>query len=69
MPLDRYERKKGFDYKDKQLIPLSPKAAREQDKHKLASVLAQIDLASCFRNEEEPLFAVLSPLIYEYLAE
>ena len=50
------------------MIAMSPKAARKQDKHKLASVLAQINLASCFCNKEEPLFAVLSPLIYEHLA-
>lgn len=76
MPCDRPEkqrkskqRKSKFDYTDKSEIAVSPKAAHEQDKQKLASVLAQIDLASCFRNEEEPLFAILSPLIYEHLAK
>ena len=44
-------------------------ATAEHEKHKFASVLAQIDLASCFRNGEEPQFAVLSLMIYEALEE
>ena len=40
------------------------KAANDYERHKMASVLAQIDLASCFCNEQEPLFAILSPLLY-----
>ena len=40
------------------------KAANDYERHKMVSVLAQIDLASCFRNEQEPLFAILSPLLY-----
>ncbi len=43
--------------------------AAAQDKHRLASMLAQINLASCFQNEEEPLFEVQSPVIYKALEE
>ncbi len=43
--------------------------AAKQDKHRLASVLAQINLVLCFWNEEEPLFKVLSLIIYEALEE
>jgi hypothetical protein len=30
----------------------------------LGSTLAQIEIASCFRNEPEPLFRILSPILY-----
>ena len=30
-----------------------------------ASTLAQIEIASCFRNDQELLFQLLSPIIYE----
>ncbi len=32
--------------------------------NRFTSVLAQIEIASCFRNDKEPLFQILSPLIY-----
>ena len=30
----------------------------------LLSVLAEIEIASCFRSTEEPLFKLLSPILY-----
>lgn len=43
------------------------KAKDEFQRHRVASVLAQIDLASCFHGEQEPLFALLSNNIYNHL--
>ena len=70
MPSHRTE-KKVFNFKGPFAAERGAiaKTMGEQGKHQLASVLAQIDLASCFRNEEEPLFSVLSPLIYKAIAE
>jgi len=36
----------------------------ELERHRYASALAQIEIASRFRNEKEPLFDILSPVIY-----
>jgi len=40
------------------------KRSLERERFKLASVLAQIEIASCFRNTQEPLFKLLSPILY-----
>ena len=69
MPVHRTERKK-FKSKHSRFEAdeaVKKKAVAEYEGHKLASVLAQIDLASCFRNEKEPLFDLLSPVIYAAL--
>ena len=70
MPAER-TKKKSFNFKGPFEMDRGKlaQATAEHKKHKFASVLAQIDLASCFRNEEEPLFAVLSLMIYEALEE
>ena len=36
----------------------------ELEMHKFTSMLAQIEVASCFRGQPEPLFRELSPIIY-----
>ena len=70
MPAER-TKKKQFNFKGPFKVDQRElaRAAADQEKHKLASILAQVDLALCFRNEEEPLFTVLSPMIYEALEE
>ena len=70
MPAER-TKKKQFNFKGPFKVDQCKltQAAADQEKHKLASILAQVDLASCFWNEEEPLFTVLSPMIYEALEE
>ena len=45
---------------DLMLEPVS----RERERFRLSSVLAQIEIASCFRSDEEPLFKLLSPILY-----
>lgn len=40
------------------------KAVNDFERHKMVSVLVQIDLASCFCNKQDPLFKILSPLLY-----
>jgi hypothetical protein len=39
-------------------------AGEEALKYRIGSTLAQIELASCFRNGREPLFEILSPILY-----
>ena len=36
----------------------------EREKFRVSSVLASIEIASCFRSDKEPLFQLLSPIIY-----
>jgi hypothetical protein len=36
----------------------------EREKFRASSILAQMEIASCFRNDEDPLFQLLSPVIY-----
>lgn len=38
----------------------------ELQMHRHASLLAQIEVASCFRGQPEPLFREISPLIYSF---
>ena len=44
--------------------PMLELVSREQEWFCLSSVLAQIEIASCFRSDEEPLFKLLSPILY-----
>jgi len=54
----KWKKKKGS------IIPKPvPPGAREIEKYKCTSILAQIEIASCFRNDVEPLFELLSPII------
>jgi hypothetical protein len=39
-------------------------AGEEALKYCIGSTLAQIELALCFRNRREPLFEILSPILY-----
>ena len=39
-------------------------STRERERFRLSSVLAQIEIALCFRSTEEPLFKLLSPILY-----
>ena len=34
--------------------------------HRHANLLAQIEVASCFRGQPEPLFREISPIIYSF---
>jgi len=43
---------------------LAPARPLEVGRRRFVSVLAQIEIASCFRKHKEPLFQILSPLIY-----
>ena len=45
---------------DLMLEPVS----KEWERFCLSSVLAQIEIASCFRSNAEPLFKLLSPILY-----
>ena len=38
----------------------------ELEMHRHASLLAQIEVASCFRGQPEPLFREISPIIYSF---
>ena len=64
MPLHRTERK-CFKGPFAAELPARIKAETEAEWHKFSSVLVQIDLASCFQNEQEPLFELLSPILYK----
>ena len=41
-----------------------PTAPPENPEHYLFQVLAQIEIASCFRSKPEPLFAMLGPMLW-----
>ena len=64
MPLHRTERK-HFKGPFAAKLPARIKVETEAEWHKFSSVLVQIDLASCFQNEQEPLFELLSPILYK----
>jgi hypothetical protein len=36
----------------------------EREKIRVSSITAQMDIVLCFRNDEEPPFQLLSPVIY-----
>ena len=67
MPCHRTDRKKvKGPYAPK---PLAVDGATDKlERHKFASVMAQIGLASCFRNEHEPLFGILSTFLSRWYA-
>jgi hypothetical protein len=45
--------------------PLVDRGAVELERHRYTSILAEIKITSCFRNGAEPLFELLSPIIYD----
>ena len=44
--------------------PMLEPVSKEREWFCLSSVLAQIEIASCFRSDAEPLFKLLSPILY-----
>ena len=51
------------------LVDIKPTPATHASEHmrfKLCSILAQIEIASCFRSSEEPLFKVLCSITYVF---